>query len=431
MSEPARPAGDPASDTSRLSLARFLTAGAFVGLIAVVLGLLWKLNHAAPAVQNENVELKQQLANMQEMLADLRTAENLRREAEQVRRSDQQRAVALADEASRAVDALRDAVGAWQRSASELLTTDKGKPIAANADALQQFRALYARERPEAGLPEALRARLETLRAPLAKAIAASDASYAPSEDLVGRIEAVKAEASRAAEVFVSHNRTLAAIAAAAPASPTAGDTPDLQTALRQLEEQLAAEEARVVSAAVEKERSDRVEKLAAAKAETERQVTAAELQAEETRRGIMLRETADREAAAKAEAAEQERTRALALQEAELERKFNAALPEIQRLLRPFITDGYTQIIKGSYQKTLTKGPVSFASLQGAGHLEPTIEGVTQLRQAMFVGGVNDRQMGSFPDYDTREWQRGAARAQELLIQFGPLMVKKKMLAP
>ncbi len=46
-----------------------------------------------------------------------------------------------------------------------------------------------------------------------------------------------------------------------------------------------------------------------------------------------------------------------------------------------------------------------------------------------------NDRPLGSFPsewsnDYKDA-WFKPGQRAQELLIEFGPLLVKKKMLAP
>ena len=77
-----------------------------------------------------------------------------------------------------------------------------------------------------------------------------------------------------------------------------------------------------------------------------------------------------------------------------------------------------------------MTKGPVSYSALEGSGHLERTTDGLTALRESQAVGGVNDRELGSFPPYG-KGGHATALRAQELLIEFGPLMVKKKMLAP
>lgn len=189
MSEPPPP--DHASDTSRLSPARLLTAVGFVGLVAVILGLLWKVNNAAPAVQNENVELKQQLANMQEMLTDLKRAEQLRMEEEQVRRSDLQATAATAEETARAVTSFEKAAAAWDGTTRELLTTDAGKPLAASPEALGQFQTIWAQPRPDADAPAALRKRLDPLKAVLDKALAANDTSYAPSEDVVARLKAI------------------------------------------------------------------------------------------------------------------------------------------------------------------------------------------------------------------------------------------------
>ncbi len=49
-----------------------------------------------------------------------------------------------------------------------------------------------------------------------------------------------------------------------------------------------------------------------------------------------------------------------------------------------------------------------------------------------MFVDGENDRELGSFPRLQHQgDGSQRPPAAQELLIEFGPLLVKKKMLEP
>lgn len=434
MSDPAP--HEPASDTSRMSPARLLTAVGFVGLVAVIAGLLWKLNNAAPAVQTENVELKQQLANMQEMLADLKRAEQLRHEEEQVRRSDLQVTASTAAEADEAVAAFEKSAAAWETTTRELLTTEKGKPLATNAEALGQFRILWAQPRPEADEPATLRRRLDPLKAVLDKALAANDTSYAPSEDVVSRLKAIEDEARRGAEAYDDLNRRLAAIVASTPQGGAGEGTPTLQAALDALEQRLTAEETAAIAAAVERERKDRAEQLAREKAESERQITAAQLEAEKVRREAEVKRLADEKQVALAQAKAEEEVRKAARERADLERRFQAALPEIQSLLTPFITEGFTQPGRNYFEQATTKKmKVSFGKLKGSGFLEDTPEGVHTFVTAVTLNKANDRPLGSFPSSRTNSysdpWFAPAQRAQELLREFGPIMVEKGMLEP
>jgi len=421
----------PPGDTSTLHAGRLVTLGGFLLLGAVVLVLLWKLGRAGGEARVENLALREQLEDALATAADLQRAEQLRREEEQVKRSDLRRSATVADEAERALAALEGATAAWQRTTAELATNDQGKAIAASEEALAQYRALQAAERPDPTLPAALRARFAPLREFLDKALASEDGSYAPSEDLVARIEAVRAEATAAAAVYEDHNRKLAALVASTPAA--AGDgTPTLEVALRQLEERLAAEEAALVSAAVEEARKERAEALARAQAETERLVTAERLKAEEMERGIKLDELRARQEAARQQAAAEAREREEAQRRVELERRFEAALPEIQALLRPFITDGNTQPVGRSFKRSTTRGKVSFSALQGGGLLDDSVESARNLFNGMVPNRQNDREMGAFPGMETRgDWIGQVVRAQQLLREFGPLLVEKGMLAP
>jgi len=425
---PAPNEANPPSDVSKLSVSRLLV----IGLIGVVIFLAWKLTSTSPQMQAENERLRHELANKQAEADDLKKADALRKEEFELRRSDLKEAVAAAAEASQAVLSAEKAVGTWQRTTNELLTTDKGKPVAADPAALAKLRSLLGLERPDPAVAEALAKRLEPLKAFLAKAQATDDGSYAPSEDLMARVRSVGAEAMKAAETYEDHNRKLAAILAAAPV-PAEPQTQTLEMALEDLERRFAAEEAAGILEAAEQARKERAEMLAAEKAKTEAEITAAQLKAAEAERAIKVRELADREAAAKAMAAEQQKLREAAMQKAELERKFQAALPEIRMLLQPFTNEGWTQPGRGEgYTRTVKKGPVSYSLLKGAGHLEKNVRAVGKFRYAASANGWNDRELGSFPVYGTYEKGAEAAlRAQDLLNEFGELMVEKKMLAP
>jgi len=419
-----------------MSPARLLTAVGFVGLVAVIAGLLWKLNNAAPAVQTENVELKQQLANMQEMLSDLKRAEQLRHEEEQVRRSDLQVAAAGARDADEAVTAFEKAAAAWASTTRELLTTDKGRPLAANAEALGQFRTLRNQPRPDPDAPATLRQRLDPLKAVLDKALAANDTSYAPSEDVVSRLKAIEDEARRGAEAYDDLNRRLAAIVASTPQGGAGEGTPTLQAALDAFEQRLTAEETAAIAAAVERERKDRAEQLALEKAESERQITAAQLEAEKIRREAEMKRLADDKQVALAQAKAEEEVRKAARERADLERRYQAALPEIQSLLSPFITEGFTQPGRNYFEQATTKKMrVSFGKLKGGGFLEDTPQGVYKLVAAVVPNKANDRPLGSFPSTWSNSysdpWFAPAQRAQELLREFGPIMVEKGLLEP
>ncbi len=219
------------ADTSRLSIKRVGTLGGFGVLAVLVLVLFWKVNNPSPALQNENVKLQTQLLNVQATLDEFKEVTNLRRQSEQVRRSDLQQAVGTADEASRAIDEFQKVVAAWHKNTTELLTDDKGKSVAANPEAVRLFYALRNQHRPDAALPEVLGSRLATLKEPLTAAIATKDVNYSTSTDLVSRIEAIKTEARAGAEVYAAHNRNLASIVASVSGGPGDGPTLDLNQA--------------------------------------------------------------------------------------------------------------------------------------------------------------------------------------------------------
>ncbi len=120
-------------------------------------------------------------------------------------------------------------------------------------------------------------------------------------------------------------------------------------------------------------------------------------------------------------------------LAQAQLERDFEKDLTEIKSLLRPMLVEGKTQPGNNrQLERVAASGPISLARLKGAGTLDGTQRGVSTLH-FMFGAGGHDRELGGFPRCGSvagKAEEDMAWRAQELLIKYGDLMVKKKLLA-
>jgi len=116
------------------------------------------------------------------------------------------------------------------------------------------------------------------------------------------------------------------------------------------------------------------------------------------------------------------------ALQEAQLERAMQRDMNEIRGLLLAYMAPGFT------YRLDDTKGPVSLSVIKSRGGLEPTRQGLQNL---FFVArGNSDRPPGGMPEGVGGQIASATniapiERAQQLLIKYGDLMVKKEMLAP
>lgn len=115
------------------------------------------------------------------------------------------------------------------------------------------------------------------------------------------------------------------------------------------------------------------------------------------------------------------------------LERDYQRDLAEINRLLAPLMSQGYSQPEHAGYQKRAReKGPMSLAALRSCGALAPTDEGLQNLAFAMTY--ANDRGSFGFPQYIggtlKDEHYRYLVPAQKLLLKYQYLLVDKKRLA-
>lgn len=111
-----------------------------------------------------------------------------------------------------------------------------------------------------------------------------------------------------------------------------------------------------------------------------------------------------------------------------EQEERFKAALPEIRNLLSPMISRGNVQISKGGVWRPGPQGPVSLSAIKERGALELTPQGAHRMMVLFGPTSENDRHRGTFPSsYEGS--QPKIRRAQELLHEFGDLMVEKGFL--
>ncbi|MCA9257940.1 MAG: hypothetical protein KDA61_02015, partial [Planctomycetales bacterium] len=118
----------------------------------------------------------------------------------------------------------------------------------------------------------------------------------------------------------------------------------------------------------------------------------------------------------------------------------YRQQLPEMRRLLSPFIHSGYAQPAgPNEFRYEGTKRPISLSGLLAAGALEDTDIGIATLfRLGGWKGGgqQNDRPLGEFPQMSSQDElakpgvSAKVRRAQELLRAFGTQLVADRLLS-
>jgi hypothetical protein len=258
--------------------------------------------------------------------------------------------------------------------------------------------------------------------------------SFDPGPTFTAELDAIKADAEPALEIYEEHNDRLETILATIP-EKAPEDAATLEVALEERKEERFQEQNRLTTEEVEKVHEENAKKLAAEEARAERRRGDLELEKLQKKKEIEELKEKAKIAGLEKDYGELKDAIEEALRRKELERDFENALPQIRSLLHPFITDGRTQPEQGLFRQTTSVGPVSLGALRSEGVLEPTIEHQRRL-WGMTASGRNDREMGGFPSYigNNMDWnakQPTVQKAQELLIKYGDLMVEKEMLAP
>jgi len=188
-----------------------------------------------------------------------------------------------------------------------------------------------------------------------------------------------------------------------------------------------AREDARLAAEKAQAERLAQLEQdivVAKSKAEAEaleaRKAQAAQLGRAELDR--IAEETKVKEAQKRAEIAGLKATVKevdAAIKAAALERDFERDLPEIKGLLSAFLSDGF------KYRADNAKGPASLSHIASQKGLELNANGSYAMA---FLANSSDRPAGGLKNPAGPDRIR---RAQDLLIKYGDLMVRKKMLEP
>lgn len=327
-------------------------------------------------------------------------------------KTQQREALGVGKELRRLVQDWNAEIERWDQEVVPLLTNADGKTLAAKGEWVLGFRATFDEPRPGTIAAEEMAVTVNDLLAPLETALAdPADASLPPRE-MVPRLRLLQSQAKEARDRFRSARQEIQALVTLAKQQGASSNS-SLQEAIARMQQQEALQNQRAKALAAEEAKL----KAAALDRETEalKIVNDAKLRKKQA-------ELDDQERQAKAE---KERLRKL------------AHAPEVQKYLGNFFKKGFTQPkftpgIYGLADKVRDEGPVSLKALQTAGCLSKDTEGLRQLN--LSLTGESDRphwDFGHSPVHWTKEGQSFLKKAQDLLIQLGPILVEEGMLAP
>lgn len=293
----------------------------------------------------------------------------------------------------------------WKKEVESLLTSDDGRRIAGDVALLDQFQVVISEERPDPEMAEELQRVVNETLEPL-RQVAENENDYSATPAGIDeafkkyRNEAIAARDSLR-KLRARANSIRQRAIALDPSSKT------LETALADRQVELATLEV-----------ENRTRELA-----KDREV-AAQMRIEAEREALRIQ--AEQEAAAIVAKAEKEKLIA------------RAKSREVQRLLTPFISNGYMQY-RGSYVRDAVEGPLSYKGILDSGALDPTIQGLAKLNHiALDPRGIaigNDRpgvwNYAGYPAGWSKSDQDYMRQVQDLLRELGPTLVELKMLAP
>ena len=309
---------------------------------------------------------------------------------------------------------------AWQAKSPSLANDDSGRRITASPPHLELAMALWDRDRPTSEQLLQWEVQLEALATPVESRVQEQSSTLMLVPEHVQALTDLGSRVTLALADFERQQFLLEELI-----RETAGRDPGEQTFQVVLDQRrAAAEKARAERvAAARKAARDETEKTQIELlSKLERETVDAETRVKEAERRATIAGLNDQ--AARAEAA---------LQEVEEEQAFERALPQIKTALGSFITPGF------ALRREKTKGPASFSLIETQGALAPTREGLVKL---VYLASVNnDRPLIGLPSYVDNDvsgetgWQRTPKepmeRAQALLTKWGPMLVKKGLLAP
>ena len=391
-------------------------------------------------------EVRERLTAVEKVLNDASEALNLLRQQSSEREASnavtQERTTKLHHRGNtlrQELSELRTELGQWKNHPDNLMASDDGKRIAAAPELLLEFIAVEEDPCPSQSDIKSLQERLEDILVPVDRAHSKKDGSLVAAETLETTLDELEEHIQQAGRQFREQRRKVNDILDRSPELQASGG-PTLQQALDAQLKAWDVERTQAVMERLELARKENDQIVADARAAAER-LKAEELARVEKHMAVVeVRHIA--EAAEDYAAKERERLqkRAADIARQELERAYSRDLQQIRTYLQPFLGDGYRQPgMDGRYTTSTTKGPVSLTALRGAQALDPGINGLATLTiaaersdrthsgwprlkvsgQRLVQTGLGNRSVG--PD------QEFVQRAQDLLIKYGELMVKKR----
>lgn len=428
------PAGNP--DESRLDLGRLLPIGALVLVVGfggfAYLKSLQEAENAESRLAeqtNQNMELQKQMANLQTVMEDLKTAKVYEEQEKSISQVNSMAVIEQGELVSAQIDLLSQKQSALSKRISELEKGDVGRKIAASPKLVAEYNAALDVTLPGPTICSSLSSRLDRLMIAPAKAIDEKVGGYVPSDALQSSLASIESQVSDALAALDRVSSDIEAIVQQAQ-SLQPNESQTLAQAISILSEAQDAKRRELVRGQVEQAKKEAAEKLAAQEAENRAKIAEAERKAAE----MVGDETASKILAdaksIKAEIDAAKAVRAAAEAKAQLVREYNRELPQVKQYLQAFLADGRKLRTAGS-------GPASLSYLVGKGALTPSNTGLEEL---LSLGSYyNDRPRGALPEFFyfnsvnvTGKNDKIAAieKAQQFLIKFGELMVENGTLA-
>lgn len=371
------------------------------------------MGSAAPSLNTRMDQLEQIVGGYEAQVRRLQSAAESKRAVEQV-----QVAVLAAQVKSGRdrLQRLKTLEAAWQAKSAAILSDDSGRRIAASPTHLALAIGLLERESPSNDQILQWELQLDALGTPVEQATQNKESLMAVTAEHPKILTDLNLLLARTVTEVEQRqfllDELLKETASRDPSTSTLQTIADERrsTQVRAKAERIAAacQAARDES---EKIQTERLVKL-------EHEIVEAETRVKEAQRRSTIAGLTEQAVQADA-----------ALKELEEERAYERVLPQIKASLGSFTTPGFT------LRNDKIKGPASFSFLEGQGAM---VEGRPGLEALMFLASQrNDRTLVGLPSYigGDSSWQNvpkaPVERAQELLVRWGPMMVKKGLLAP
>lgn len=343
--------------------------------------------------------------------------------------------MSLAEKCEQALLTLKESTARGDKEYASLLSNDRGRQIAADKKAVQQFATAVRGDFPIVkdsidGIAE-FKAAVRPLREAAANgidnyAVTSADRTYFAS--LLSRINDMNRQLER-------RQRAVDAIMATTAQSDSGQLT--LQKSIEQLESQSMLAMIAEATQVQKQKLQEAIDEQSAVILKAQQERIAAETQLRVQQEKVSANAaTRQAESLSKDDAILRAKNR-----RKQLEKEFEIEKPEIKILLGAFLGGGRMQPFPGKglepaqMRLMALGGPISIGGLRSTGALDQTDEGYETLYR--LAGGLgNDRLRTGFPNYSTNGMSNPQVvskvkRASELLNKYGDLLVEKRIIAP